>query len=88
MAPGRQVFGRSLKISQGVGRIAPGRGVVVEIRMIESDTPQCSDYYVQRAREERSLAAQCADPSAALSHLKLAEAYEKRATGGQLEGAR
>jgi hypothetical protein len=36
-------------------------------------------YYTRRAREERQIAVQCEDNSAALVHLNMAEEYDKRA---------
>ena len=47
--------------------------------MIVREETQDRSYYGERAREERKLAAQCAGQAAALAHLKLASAYDKRA---------
>jgi hypothetical protein len=48
-------------------------------KMIVRDATNDRDYYIERAREERAWAGQCAEPTAALAHLKLAVQYEKRA---------
>jgi len=47
--------------------------------MVVKQETSDSDYYHQRAREERALAEACREPAAALAHLKLAAEYEKRA---------
>ncbi len=36
------------------------------------------DYFIRRAREERVMAVECNDDSAALAHLRMAEEYESR----------
>lgn len=38
-------------------------------------------YFARRAREEREFASICEDNSAAVVHLKMADEYEKRASG-------
>lgn len=40
------------------------------------------EYFMRRASEERRRAVICEDNAAALSHLALAEAYDRRAAGG------
>ena len=36
-------------------------------------------YFLERARRERAISGDCADPGAALVHRRLAEEYERRA---------
>jgi hypothetical protein len=47
--------------------------------MIVREEATGTDYYIERAREERARAAACKDHLAALAHLKLAAEYERRA---------
>jgi hypothetical protein len=47
--------------------------------VIVANRPVDRDYYRERAREERALAKECDEPTAALVHLKLAIEYERRA---------
>lgn len=47
--------------------------------MIVREEATGTDYYIERAREERERAAACQDHLAALIHLKLAAEYERRA---------
>ena len=39
------------------------------------------DYYIRRASEERRRAGVCEDNAVALAHLKMADEYERRASG-------
>jgi hypothetical protein len=41
-------------------------------------TPEDQQYFERRSKEERERAANSGDNAAALAHLKLAEAYERR----------
>lgn len=54
--------------------------------MIVREETTGTDYYIERAREERALAAACRDQQAALVHLKLAAEYERRAGGVLADG--
>lgn len=45
------------------------------------ETIEDRGYFAKRAREEREKAAICEDNAAALAHLKLADAYTRRADG-------
>ena len=47
--------------------------------MIVREETTGTDYYIERAREERARAAACKDQLATLVHLKLAAEYERRA---------
>lgn len=55
------------------------RGRVLEEAMAERETEREFDYLVQRACEEREIAAGSGERTAALIHRKLAAEYERRA---------
>ncbi len=41
--------------------------------------PEDRAYFAERARREREIARSCEDSSVAVTHLRMAEAYERRA---------
>jgi hypothetical protein len=59
--------------------------------MLDRNVHDDQTYYSRRAREERDRAAMCQDNAVALTHLKFADAYDKKAAGNvphmQLVGA-
>lgn len=53
----------------------------MEVKLTEPNRVADTEYFARRAREERDRAIICEDNSAAIAHLKMADEYERRATG-------